>query len=312
MAVDNDGGQSAAKTVTITVTGADEAGGAANDVPEITSASSFTITENNTAVGQITATDSDGTPAYSIAGGADAFLFAIDADTGALSFKSAPDFEVPADADGDNVYVVAVKATDGQDSDTATISVTVANEAGVTIKGGKKKDVVDSGKTVKGSVLPTGEEDTIIGKGKTDKLSGLGGNDKIDGGKANDKLLGGDGDDWLTGGKGNDKLSGGAGVDSFVFNAKLKDNVDKIKGFATGTDRILLDDKVFKALSAGALPAEDFVIGKKAKDGSDHVIYNAKNGQLLYDQDGKGGNDALLFAKTGKGLDLDAGDFLVI
>jgi len=101
-------------------------------------------------------------------------------------------------------------------------------------------------------------------------------------------------------------------VDSFVFNAKLKANVDKIKDFAVGTDRIALDDKVFKALSTGALAAEDFVVGKKAKDATDHVIYNAKKGELLYDQDGKGVHDAIVFAKIGKGLDLDAGDFLVI
>ena len=50
---------------------------------------------------------------YSIAGGADAALFAINAATGALSFVAAPDFEAPADAGGDNVYDVVVSASDG-------------------------------------------------------------------------------------------------------------------------------------------------------------------------------------------------------
>ena len=56
----------------------------------------------------------------------------------------------------------------------------------------------------------------------------------------------------------------------------------------------------------------EFVVGKQAKDGSDHIIYNQKNGQLLYDHDGKGGKDAVVFAKIQKGLDIDASDFLVI
>ncbi len=287
-------------------------GGTTNDVPEITSGSAFTVAENTTAVGTVTASDSDDTPVYAIAGGADAFLFNIDATTGALSFKAAPDFEEPGDADGNNVYQVTVSASDGDASDTETLTVNVTNEGGVTIKGSKKKDTIGDSKTVKGQAMPTGEEDTITGKGKNDKLHGLGGNDILDGGKGKDKLYGDDGDDRLIGGKMNDKLTGGAGEDSFVFNAKLKDNVDKVKDFQAGIDTIVLDDKVFKKLSPGPLSVEEFVVGKKAKDGDDHVIYNQKNGQLLYDQDGKGGKDALLFAKVDKGLDLDAGDFLVI
>ena len=107
-------------------------------------------------------------------------------------------------------------------------------------------------------------------------------------------------------------LAGGKGNDSFVFNAKLKENVDKVVDFQAGVDTILLDDKMFKKLSPGELPADAFVVGKKAKDGSDHVIYNKKNGQLLFDADGKGGKDAVVVAKLSKGLDLDADDFLVI
>ncbi len=272
----------------------------------------FTVAENTTAVGTITASDSDDTPVYAIAGGADAFLFNIDATTGALSFKAAPDFEEPADADGNNVYQVAVSASDGTANDTETLTVTVTDVDGVTIKGSKKKDTIGDTKTVKGQAMPTGEEDTITGKGKNDKLSGLGGNDLLNGGKGKDKLFGDDGDDRLIGGKQNDKLTGGLGEDSFVFNAKLKENVDKVKDFQAGIDSFVLDDHVFKKLSPGPLSVEEFVTGKKAKDGDDHVIYNQKNGQMLYDKDGKGGADAFVFAKAQKGLDLDANDFLVI
>jgi hypothetical protein len=49
---------------------------------------------------------------YSIKGGADAGKFNIDATSGALTFKTAPDFETPGDANGDNIYEVDVCATD--------------------------------------------------------------------------------------------------------------------------------------------------------------------------------------------------------
>ena len=47
--------------------------------------------------------------------------------SGALGFTSSPDFEAPADADGDNVYEVVVSATDGTLSDAQALLVTVAN-----------------------------------------------------------------------------------------------------------------------------------------------------------------------------------------
>ncbi len=123
-------------------------------------------------MGQITASDGDDTPVYSIAGGADAFLFKIDATTGALSFKAAPDFEAPSDADANTVYQVTVRASDGDASDTEALTITVSNENGVNIDGSKKKDTVSDSSTVKGQSTATGEEDTIIGKGKNDKLDG--------------------------------------------------------------------------------------------------------------------------------------------
>jgi len=48
-----------------------------------------------------------------ITGGADAGLFSINAATGELTFSAAPDYETPADADANNVYIVQVTASDG-------------------------------------------------------------------------------------------------------------------------------------------------------------------------------------------------------
>ena len=63
---------------------------------------------------------------YSISGGADSALFAIDTNTGELTFVAAPDYEAPTDSDGNNIYEVEVTANDNNGNTTAqTISVTV-------------------------------------------------------------------------------------------------------------------------------------------------------------------------------------------
>lgn len=259
-----------------------------NDAPRITSGSgataSVTIAENGTAVTTVAASDPDGTPVFLIAGGADAARFAIDATSGALSFVALPDYEQPNDAGGDNVYDVVVQVSDGLAFASQAITVTVTDVAGATLVGGNKGDVLT------GSV----EADTIGGLKGKDMLSGLGG------------------DDTLDGGKGNDRLAGGDGADAFVFADKLKANVDKILDFEAGIDTIVLDGKVFRKLAPGPLAEESFVLGKKAGDRTDRLVYDDRKGLLLYDADGKGGSDAVLICKLGKGTDLGAGDILVL
>lgn len=89
---------------------------------------SVSAAENTTAITTVTSTDADGpTPVYTIVGGADAALFTIDPQTGALQFLSAPDFEAPGDFNGDNIYDVIVQASDGINSDQQQIAVTVTN-----------------------------------------------------------------------------------------------------------------------------------------------------------------------------------------
>ncbi len=122
----SDGTTSATRSLTITLTNVNEA-------PVITSngggeTAAVTLNENGTAVTTVTSTDPEATTrTYSIGGGADAALFTIHATTGALKFLAAPDFEMPADADGNNVYDVVVQASDGSLADTQAIAVTVAN-----------------------------------------------------------------------------------------------------------------------------------------------------------------------------------------
>ena len=78
--------------------------------PMITSAASFTVTENQTAVTTLTATDADTPDAdlvwlipAGIDGGADGSKFTLSAD-GVLAFASTKDFENPDNADSDGIY----------------------------------------------------------------------------------------------------------------------------------------------------------------------------------------------------------------
>ena len=71
------------------------------------------VAENGFFVVELNATDLDGTtPDYVVSGGVDETLFEVNG-TGALSFKVAPDFEIPASKFGGNDYFLEVNATDG-------------------------------------------------------------------------------------------------------------------------------------------------------------------------------------------------------
>lgn len=118
--VDDGKGGTDTATVTVTVTGV-------NDAPEVT-ANSVTVDENTTAVAAgVSATDAEGDTVLYNLSGADAALFTIDADTGEIAFAAAPDYETPLDADGDNAYELTVEASDGLDSSTTDITVTVTD-----------------------------------------------------------------------------------------------------------------------------------------------------------------------------------------
>jgi hypothetical protein len=94
----------------------------------------LSITENTTVVTTVTATDADAgqTLSYSISGGADAGKFTIGSTTGSLSFLTAPNFEAPTDAGGNNIYDLTVQVSDGHggiDTQAIAVSVTDQNEA---------------------------------------------------------------------------------------------------------------------------------------------------------------------------------------
>ncbi|MDF1811583.1 MAG: cadherin domain-containing protein [Verrucomicrobiales bacterium] len=122
----SDGANDVTQDITVTVTNVNEA-------PTINSANTANFAENGTGtVIDVQSSDPEGAAEgagliYSISGGADQALFNIDANTGELTFASAPDFETQQDAGSDNVYNVQVQVTDGTNPVTQDIAVTVTD-----------------------------------------------------------------------------------------------------------------------------------------------------------------------------------------
>ena len=99
----------------------------ANTPPVFTSPATASVVENSTQAYQATASDPDSDPlSYSITGGADAARFSING-TGQLSFIAAPNFELPSDADANNVYAVTLSVSDGKASATRDLQISVTN-----------------------------------------------------------------------------------------------------------------------------------------------------------------------------------------
>ena len=102
-----------------------------NEAPVIPSAS-FSIAEQSTSVGSISATDPDAssTLTYTLASGSSAVddaKFSINSTTGAVSFLSTPNFESPTDNGLDNVYNFTVNVSDGTNTTSQAMTVTVGN-----------------------------------------------------------------------------------------------------------------------------------------------------------------------------------------
>ena len=111
-------------TITVTVTITD-----VNEPPIVTSGPTSVnnyVENGTTSVGTYSADDPEnGTITWSLAG-ADAGKFDI-SPGGALTFKTPPDYETPTDTGGINEYLVTVVASDGTNSDTRAVTITVTN-----------------------------------------------------------------------------------------------------------------------------------------------------------------------------------------
>ena len=161
----SDGTNITTKAVAITVTNVNEA-------PTITSGATASFAENGTGtVYTAAATDPDAgtTLTYSISG-ADASLFDINATTGAITFKSSPNYEAPGDAGGNNVYDVNVTASDGTNSTTKAVAITVTNvNEAPTITSGATASFAENGT---GTVYTAAATDPDAGTTLTYSISG--------------------------------------------------------------------------------------------------------------------------------------------
>jgi Ca2+-binding RTX toxin-like protein len=134
------------------------------------------------------------------------------------------------------------------------------------------------------------------GNSLSNKLTGNAKNNVLDGGAGNDTLSGGAGNDILKGGTGKDILYGGSGADKFVFDTALNKttNLDTIKDFARKSDKIVLDDDIFKAFTGkSAVSSKQFKVVDKVSQlsGDGYLTYVRANDTLYYDANGKGSGD---------------------
>jgi len=98
-----------------------------NTAPGFTSAATASAVENGTLAQQVTTSDAQNDPVVlSMTGDADMALFALDV-TGRLTFRMPPNFDVPGDANADNIYEVTLTASDGRATATQDLRVTVSN-----------------------------------------------------------------------------------------------------------------------------------------------------------------------------------------
>lgn len=111
---------SAEETITVNI----------NPIVSITSGSPPSVSENDGSdFYTITADGGTGSYTFSIAG-IDAGDFSVNASTGALRFDPAPDFELPTDSNGDNIYQLTLRAEDsGTNVGESSVLITVIDVA---------------------------------------------------------------------------------------------------------------------------------------------------------------------------------------
>jgi Ca2+-binding RTX toxin-like protein len=141
--------------------------------------------------------------------------------------------------------------------------------------------------------------------------------DSLTGAAGGQTLTGQGGADTLWGGAGVDTLWGAGGNDAFVFREMGSANADRVSDFASGADKLQLDDAAFTSIGAmGNFAAGDARFWASssgaAHDSNDRVLYNTSTGQLYYDADGNGSAAAQLIATVLNAPAVAATDIVVI
>jgi serralysin len=111
----SDGTNSTTQDITVNVTNLND------NNPVITSSSTFTVEENQTSVGSVTANDADGDSLTFALSGTDASLLSISS-SGVITFNSAPDYETKTS------YSITVSVSDGTNTTAQSVTVNITDE----------------------------------------------------------------------------------------------------------------------------------------------------------------------------------------
>ena len=291
-----------------------------NEAPVISSngggaTANVSVDEDTLAVTTVQAGDVDAgaTLTYAISGGADAAKFTINAATGALSFRNAPDFEAPTDVGGDNVYDVVVQVSDGTLTDTQAIAVSVADFRET------QTIILTSG--VDNYTAPSDDNYFVDALAGNDMVTTNGGRDIIRGNAGDDVISSGANDDIITysGTKdGFDTVDGGAGTNdrihalanNTIIGLKSVTGVETISANGYSGVRIVgsavTDTLDFSGVELLNIVSIDGAAGNDTIRGSqaDDVIIGGAGDDALF---GNGGNDTFVLASK-SGLDsIDGG-----
>ena len=135
-----------------------------NSAPSFSSADTASIAEGQTVVLTVTASDEDAADTLSFSlSGDDAALFSL-SDSNQLAFKTAPDFEAPADTGGDNTYNIIIAVNDGTEEVTQALTITVTDVASPAFTTASTLNLVEGGTSAltiegAGSIALTGGAD---------------------------------------------------------------------------------------------------------------------------------------------------------
>ena len=219
--------------------------------------------------------------------------------------------------------------TGGEGDDTFSIKLHAASLDTITVTDfGLGADKFDGTFSVAGELDIT-LSDSIEGPLDLFKTLGSLGVATVTGGTADDVITGGKSADSISGAYGADSINGGDGADTFIFSNGIKGNknIDKVKDFVHGQDKIYLSADIFPKLAVAvgfvsgneplslAKADSNFLVSGlkvKATDASSYLLYDTATGRLSYDEDGSGKLAASSFVTlTGKpALTLD--DFWIV
>ncbi|RWA57771.1 MAG: calcium-binding protein, partial [Mesorhizobium sp.] len=191
---------------------------------------------------------------------------------------AAPNFEAPADADGNNVYDIVVTASDGTLNSDRAVAISVIN--------------VTENHVINGTPF----DDYLLGTAEADTINGLEGNDTLVGGQGDDILNGDEGHDTLIGGQGDDIFNGG-GQDGDLVNYADEGGGGAIVvnlAESTATDTFGDTDTLIGISDVFGTDQADTIVGKNPGEGyegfygfagNDSIRGGSGDSWVYYDQD---------------------------